>query len=134
MIKFNKKKIKALAKQYQLADVYIFGSQLNGFARKDSDLDLAVRFQKGLPDMKARGQIYGKLFVDLSSCFPGQKLDLVFIEEAPLHFQYKIFTQGQMIFSQDKENSFNFQERIFNLYRDYKYFIDEFFQGALAAV
>lgn len=56
---------------------------------------------------------------------------MVFIDEAPLHFQYKIFTQGKMIFSCNQEKSLDFQEHIFNLYRDQKYFIDEFFKGVL---
>lgn len=131
MVEFNLEKIKEVAGQYNLADVFIFGSQVDGFARKDSDLDVGVRFENGLPSVEQRGKIYGELFADLSSCFPRQKLDLVFIDELQLHFQYKIFTQGKMIFSQNQEKSLDFQERIFNLYRDQKYFIDEFFKGVL---
>lgn len=131
MIDFNLQKIKEVAIQYNLADVFIFGSQVDGFARKDSDLDVGVRFQNGLPKVEQRGKIYGEIFADLNSCFSEQKLDLVFIDEAPLHFKYKIFTQGKIIFSQNQEKSLDFQEYIFNLYRDQKYFIDEFFKGVL---
>jgi len=134
MVKYDKKKLQVIVRQYQLADVVVFGSQLNGFARPDSDLDVAVRFNNGLPHDKERGRIYANLYVDLGAVFPNYKLDLVLIDEAPLHFQYKIFTEGQLIFSDDMENSLNFQERIFNLYRDQKYFIDEFFKGALISI
>ncbi len=131
MVEFNLHKIKEVAIQYNLADVFVFGSQIDGFARKDSDLDVGVRFQNGLPSVEQRGKVYGELFADLSSCFPEQKLDLVFIDEVPLHFKYQIFTKGKMIFSKEQEKSLDFQERIFNLYRDQKYFIDEFFKGVL---
>ncbi len=131
MVEFNLRKVEEVAGQYNLADVFVFGSRIDGFARKDSDLDVGVRFENGLPNVEQRGKIYGELFADLSVCFPCQKLDLVFIDEAPLHFQYKIFTQGKMIFSCNQEKSLNFQEYTFNLYRDQKYFIDEFFKGVL---
>jgi hypothetical protein len=52
---------------------------------------------------------------------------LVFIQEPPLHFQFKILTEGKLIFSENLENYCNFLERIANLCRDYKFFIDEFF-------
>jgi len=131
MINFDYPKIEEIAKQYCVADFFVFGSKIEGFARADSDLDVGVRFENGLPCAEKRGKIYGELFADLNRCFPNQKLDLVFIDEVPLHFQYKIFTKGKMIFTSNQENSFNFQERIFNLYRDQKYFIDIFFQGIL---
>lgn len=48
-----------------------------------------------------------------------------------IFFQFKIIDNGELIYSKNLEDSFNFQEKIINYYRDYKYFIDEFFQGIL---
>jgi len=131
MVEFNEQKIKDITEQYKIADIFVFGSRVDGFSREDSDLDVGVRFEIGLPKAQQRGKIYGELFADLNQCFLGQKLDLVFIDEAPLHFKYEIFTKGKMIFSKNLEKSLDFQEYIFNLYRDQKYFIDEFFKGVL---
>lgn len=131
-IKFSNKKLKELAERYDLAEVYLFGSKITGFARKDSDLDVAVRFEKGLPPEAERGKIYGYIFADLSSIFQAEKIDLTFIEEAPLHLQYKIVAEGELIFAKEKIQAFNFLEKIVNQYRDYKFFIDEYFQGVLA--
>lgn len=130
-MKFLKTKLNQIAKEYQLADIYLFGSQISGFQRKESDFDIAVRFEKGLPKKEKRGKVYGNLFSDLNLCFKNQKIDLVFIQEVPLHFQFKIIDNGELIYSKNLEDSFNFQEKIINYYRDYKYFIDEFFQGIL---
>lgn len=131
MIKFNEEKLKELAKKYDLVDIYLFGSQISGFAREDSDLDIGVRFESGLPKEEERGKLYGNIFSDLSLCFDKIKIDLVFIDEVLLHFQFKIINDGQLIYSKNTENSMNFQEKIANYYRDYEYFIDEYFKGVL---
>ncbi len=130
MIKFNEKKLKKAAKKYDLADIYLFGSRISGFAREDSDLDVGIRFAKGLPE-EHRGKLYGDIFSDLLPCFGREKIDLVFIDEVLLHFQFKIINDGQLIYSKNIEDSMNFQEKIANYYRDYKYFIDEYFNGVL---
>lgn len=131
-VKFSNKKLKEIAQRYNLAEVYFFGSKITGFARKDSDLDVAVRFQKGLPPEAERGKIYGNIFADLGPVFKGEKIDLTFIEEALLHLQFKIVCEGELIFAKEKIQAFNFLEKIVNQYRDYKFFIDEYFQGVLA--
>jgi hypothetical protein len=42
-------------------------------------------------------------------------------------------TERKLIFSENLEDSYNFLEKITNLYRDYKFFIDEYFEGILKA-
>ena len=131
MIEFNEKKLKSAAKKYDLADIYLFGSRISGFAREESDLDIGVRFAKGLPEEGQRGKLYGNIFSDLLQCFDKVKIDLVFVDEVLLHFQFKIINGGQLIYSKNMENSMNFQEKTANYYRDCKYFIDEYFKGVL---
>lgn len=131
-IEFSHEKLKEITENYGLIEVYLFGSKITGFAREDSDLDVAVRFQNGLPAIAQRGKTYGDIFADLSSVFKGEKIDLSFIEETPLHLQFKIVSQGELIYSKEKIQSLNFLEKIVNQYRDYKFFIDEYFQGVLA--
>lgn len=131
MIKFNEEKLKEVAKKYDLADIYLFGSRISGFAREESDLDVGIRFTKGLPKAEERGRLYGDIFSDLLPCFDKLKIDLVFIDEVLLHFQFKIINDGQLIYSKNIKNSMNFQEKTANYYRDYKYFIDEYFKGVL---
>jgi predicted nucleotidyltransferase len=132
-MRFSKRKLKEIAKKYKIADIYLFGSRVLGFERKESDFDIAVRFKGELPKPKEVGKIYGDLFSDLQTIFKGKKIDLVFIQELPLHFQFKILTEGKLIFSENLEDSCNFLEKIANLYRDYKFFIDEYFEGILEA-
>ncbi|PIS38783.1 MAG: hypothetical protein COT34_01890 [Candidatus Nealsonbacteria bacterium CG08_land_8_20_14_0_20_43_11] len=131
-IKFSEEKLKEAAEQYGLIEVYVFGSKITEYEREGSDLDIAVRFKNGLPAVEIRGKIYGDIFSDLTSVFKGEKVDLTFIEEAPLHLQFKIVACGKMIYSKEKIQSLNFLENVVNRYRDYKFFIDEYFQGVLA--
>ncbi len=131
MVNFDYNKIKEVAEDYGIADVYLFGSQILGFAREDSDVDIAVRFKKGLPKAEERGKIYGNLFSDLLFCFENKNIDLVFLDEVLLRFQYNIVNDGKLIYSKNMEEALNFQENIFNYYRDYKYFIDEYYEGVL---
>lgn len=128
---FSKIELNKIAEKYKLSDIYLFGSRVSGFQREGSDLDIGVRFENGLPEEKTRGKIYRNLFSDLGLCFKEQKIDLVFISEVPLHFQYKIITEGKLIYAKNSEKSLDFQEKIINDYLDYKYFIDDFFQGIL---
>lgn len=131
-IKFSKTALAVMAERYQLADIYIFGSKITGFQREESDFDIGVRFKNGLPNFGERSRVYGDMFSDFSSIFEGEKIDLVFIEEVPLHFQFKIVTEGKLIYAEEMDRALNFLENIANRYRDYKYFIDEYFQGVLA--
>ncbi len=131
MIEFSKEKLNSIAEEYQLADIYFFGSQITGLTHPESDFDVAVRFRNGLPEKEKRGKIYANLFADLSGTLKMSNLDLVFIEEAPLHIQFQIINKGKLVYSHHRINSCDFQEKIVNYYRDYKYFIDEFFKGVL---
>lgn len=130
---YQKGKIKDIAQKYKIRDIYIFGSEVTGFKHPGSDFDLGIIFSQGLPSLDKRMKIYGQLFNDFSAIFPNKKLDLVFLEETPLHLRFKALTEGELIYSVDLEKAFNYKEKICNLYRDYKYFIDEFYEGILEA-
>ena len=133
-MKFSKQKLGKIAKAYKIADVYFFGSRISGFARKESDFDIGVRFKNGLPPAEKIRKIYGNIFSDLQECFKGKKIDLVFIDEVPPHFQFKIVAEGELLYSENPKNTYNFKEKVINFYLDYKYFIDEYFQGILERV
>jgi predicted nucleotidyltransferase len=56
-MKFQKRKLKEIAKKYKIADIYLFGSRVLGFERKESDFDIAVRFKGNLPRPEKIGKI-----------------------------------------------------------------------------
>lgn len=130
----NKKldnKLKNIAERNKIRDFYIFGSSALNIKHEGSDLDIGVIFKDGLPQTENRMKIYGEIFSLLSDTFSDEKVDLVFLEEMALHFQFKALTEGQLIYSANINEAFDYLERIINFYRDYKYFIDEFYKGVL---
>lgn len=124
-------KLKIIAERYGVRDFYIFGSSALKIRHEGSDLDIGIIFKDGLPMAENRMKIYGEIFSLLSDAFPKEKTDLVFLEETALHFQFKALTEGKLIYSADINKAFDYLEKVINLYRDYKYFIDEFYKGAL---
>lgn len=126
-------KLKIIAERYGVRDFYIFGSSALNIKHEKSDFDIGVIFKNGLPQAENRMRIYGEIFSLLSDAFPEEKVDLVFLEETALHFQFKALTEGKLIYSANTNKAFDYLEKIINFYRDYKYFIDEFYKGMLEA-
>lgn len=102
------KEIKNTAEKYGIALIYLFGSQAENGARylkgdninaEDlSDLDLAVSF-KNIPSEPMK--IYGALYKELSKVFEPFYIDLVFMHEVEILFQYEII-KGIRIFEKDE--------------------------------
>ena len=126
--------IKYICEKYFIREAYIFGSEISGFKHPESDLDIGIILKNGLPETGKIMRIYGDIYSDLSMVFPEEEIDLVFLEEAPLHFQFKVLTEGRQIYLTDIEQSYNYKENIINLYLDWKYFIDDFYQGILETI
>jgi predicted nucleotidyltransferase len=103
---------------------------VEGFTHPGSDTDIGIVFSKGLPD-KNRMKLYGDIYSAFNGVFHLLKLDLVFIEELQLHIRFKALTEGELLYTADMEASFNYKEYVINMYRDWKFFIDEFYQGLL---
>ena len=132
MIEYSEDKIAKIADKHQLADVYLFGSKITEYEHPESDLDIAIRFEESkLPEKSKRMVIYGDIFADFDLEFKGEKVDLVFLGELPPHIQFKVVTKGELIYTANLEDSLNFKERVINKYRDFRYFLDEYYDGAL---
>jgi predicted nucleotidyltransferase len=80
-----------------LLAVYAFGSRINGTARPDSDLDLAV-LVAGLADPLALFDLAGEL-ADLAEC----AVDLLDLRAASTVMQYQIITTGVRWWARDHQ-------------------------------
>lgn len=80
-----------------LLAVYAFGSRVNGTARPDSDLDLAV-LVAGLADPLALFDLAGEL-ADLAEC----AVDLLDLRAASTVMQYQIITTGVRWWARDHQ-------------------------------
>lgn len=110
--------IRNIADKYGIALIYIFGSQaenganyLKGIdvdAGDLSDLDLAVSFEK-IPSCPMK--LYGTLYRELSEVLEPFDIDLVFMHEVEILFQYEII-KGIRIFEKDESLADEFEEMI----------------------
>lgn len=80
-----------------LLAVYAFGSRIEGTARADSDLDLAV-LVAGYADPLALWDLAGEL-ADVAGC----TVDLLDLRAASTVMQYQIITRGQRWWTRDAQ-------------------------------
>lgn len=78
-----KKRTKEELKKLGVAIIYLFGSKATGQISPLSDIDLGFVLKNFPPDGDTR-LIYNRLFELFSEVYPNSKLDLVFLQKAPL--------------------------------------------------
>ncbi|MDI6762196.1 MAG: nucleotidyltransferase domain-containing protein [Thermodesulfobacteriota bacterium] len=110
--------IKAIARKYGITLVYLFGSEAErgriyleggGVApRPFSDLDVAVAFEKALPEPM---ETYGYLYREIAEIFVPFDVDLLFMQEVNTLFQHEII-RGIRIYARDEFDADEFEEGI----------------------
>lgn len=111
-LKINKEKIKKIAQKYNLEMVLLFGSQVNGRAKQDSDIDIAYSAQKLLStDEKI------DLNNDLCDFFKKDIVDQVDIKNANPLLLYEISQNSKLIFGKEIDY-IKFRTRAFRVFID----------------
>ena len=97
---------------------YLFGSQATGKTGPQSDIDLAVLFDRAIP--KARwGKLKIHLLTELVGMFGSNRVDLVALNEAPPFLAYEeIIRSSELIFSKDEDQRLLFEVEAFHRYVD----------------
>ncbi len=130
MVKFDHEKIADIAHRFGVRDVYRYGSQITGRIHAKSDIDVGVVFERGIPNNYI--EIYGGLASELAVIFgareEGPRLDLAFLEEAPVNMLFKMVSEGELVYTSDQKSADDFLESVIARYHDQKYFIDEFYR------
>lgn len=116
-------KLQKLFRLNKIALAYVFGSQADGTANKDSDFDMAILFNPGLTKMQRfnlRLLLIGKLEKILKT-----KVDLVVLNDLKsLFFKYVIISEGKLIFKNSEETHLDFECKLMSEYFDFKPFLD----------
>ncbi|MFH1776948.1 MAG: nucleotidyltransferase domain-containing protein [Candidatus Omnitrophota bacterium] len=106
---------------------YFYGSYINGRAGKGSDLDIALLFLPG-------GKITNisdkeiKYALSIEKKLEHVEADVKIINSAPLFFQYKIISEGKLIFCRDNYLRIKYEIRTTIEYFDFKPFLDYYNQ------
>lgn len=111
-------RIKAIARRYGITLVYLFGSEAERgriyfeggkvTPHPFSDLDVAVAFEKALPEPM---ETYGRLYREMSEIFVPFNVDLLFLQEVNTLFQHEIIS-GIRIYARDESDADEFEEGV----------------------
>ena len=115
--------IEKISKYRFVSAIFLFGSQINGRARQDSDFDIAVLTENSTQteDLKIIG-------------FSNNKLDISVFHRLPLIIQFRVLRDGQIIFLRNEKVLHNAKYEVFRRYLDYSVFINNFYNRKIKNV
>jgi predicted nucleotidyltransferase len=117
--------LKAELKKLGVAVVYLFGSRSTGQDTPLSDVDIGVVFQALHLEEETRA-VYQSLFEIFSDQYPSRKVDIVFLQAAPLALQYSVLKEGKVLFQEDPIFRADYENRVINQYLDFRPVLDYF--------
>lgn len=111
----------------QIKLLYVFGSVKAGHATPLSDIDIAYLddgtvkpfdIEAGLEETITN--IVGK----------DRRVDLVRLNDAPIVIQYKVISEGKLVYKKAEDDRATFEESVVKMYLDYEPMMNKFFREA----
>lgn len=115
--------VKGLSKLPFVQAVILFGSQVKGNSRKDSDIDIAVLTKEINSSIEAK--ILG---------FSSEEFDISIFYKLPLIIQFRVIKDGKIIFIRDKDYYHDIKYEVIRRYLDFSYFINNFYRRVIKNV
>lgn len=113
--------------------VYLFGSSAENYRQPQSDVDIGVV----LADREAGlniSKLYNALYDMFTDVFPGQEIDLVFLQRAGLELNFDVISHGRAIYESPQADRPSFEERVQLLYADFKPLLNNFDRAVLGKI
>jgi predicted nucleotidyltransferase len=120
-----KKDIKKKLKESGILVVYLFGSRAIGKGSRLSDVDLGIVLKNPVPGKDTRS-LYTKLYKLFATIYPSSKVDIVFLQSAPLSLQYHAVKEGKILFEEDSRLRADYENMVVKQYLDFKPVLDFF--------
>ena len=120
-----KKDVKKTLKELGILVVYLFGSRAIGQESRLSDLDLGIVLKNPVPGKDTRS-LYTKLYKLFAAVYPCSKVDIVFLQSAPLSLQYHAVKEGKILFEEDSRLRADYENMVVKQYLDFKPVLDSF--------
>jgi len=120
-----RKEFKEKFKRLGISIVYLFGSRITGGGNKLSDIDIGVVL-KDLPSSGDTRVLYNALYKLFSKLYSDSKIDIVFLQKAPLSLQYSSIKDGKVLFEEDPILTADYEYRVVNQYLDFRPVLDFF--------
>lgn len=126
---------KAVLKKQGVSLVYLFGSQVEGFAGSQSDVDIGVVFCNSQDVQRDMLKTYDVLYKFFSAIVPREKeVDVVFLEHAPITLQAKAAATGQLLYARSPDDHFRYREETMRRCADAQFYINRHTQAIFARV
>jgi predicted nucleotidyltransferase len=94
---------------------YLFGSRVAGPTGPGSDYDVGLLLDRPHPSAPALARIGHELAVLLET----DRVDVVFLHQAPLELAYAIISQGRVLYQRDVATRVEYEARVLSRYCDY---------------
>ena len=126
-------KVSDCLKSLPVMFAYLFGSQASGNTKPDSDLDVALMFDRSVNQTSAN-----KLRLDvmqkIARIVHNDRVDIIPLHKAPLLLRYKIIKNKQILVDREPLTRVMFEHRVLSDYFDRKYYIDRHARFALEQI
>ena len=115
-----------------VAVIYLFGSHAEGFATERSDADFGVLLKDPRVLTRDTMPLYLELLDVCSHYVPNSdRMDIVFLQRAPLELRYDVVTHGIPLFQMDEGSRLDFEERTVIAYCDFQPLLQRFNRAIL---
>jgi len=125
-----KRDLKGKIEKLGVGIVYLFGSKATGRASRLSDIDIGIVLKTQASESDPR-TLYHMLYQLFSELYPRSKLDIVFLQTAPLSLQYSAIKDGKILFEEDPKLTADYVNLVINQYLDFKPVLDLFDQVSM---
>jgi predicted nucleotidyltransferase len=123
-----KGKDKADMKKLGVGVVYLFGSKAIGRDSPLSDVDIGVVLKTG-PPIDTRS-LYHQLYSIFSEQYPASRVDIVFLQNAPLALQFSAVKTGKVLFEEEPRFTADYEKSVVDQYLDFRPVLDLFDRAA----
>lgn len=120
-----KKRLKEELIKLGILIVYLFGSKAMGKGSPLSDVDIGVVCKDPMQDMDTRF-LYNRLYELFSDLYPHSRLDIVFLQTAPLALQFFAIKDGKVVFEENPRFTPDYENRVIQQYLDFRPVLDFF--------
>jgi len=103
--------------------VYLFGSCARNEFKPLSDVDIGILF---VPPVKS--ELETRVLINAMEALHTEEVDLVVLNDAPLHIQYEAIKERKIIFCTNHERRADFETRVLMEYLDFAPIRNEFFK------
>lgn len=117
--------------RYGVSLVFLFGSQVAGLQRPESDMDIGIVFHDERDRLQNPVEIYGTLYELFQKLFPSKTVDLVYLREGSYLFQFRVVMDGALLYASSPTTYADYREEVLRHYLDFKPVEDAFDQAFL---